>query len=212
MDLRYGIAGALVIGLALGGAIPFVSADGAFPWFESGEWYDTNQPNCRVWNPNPHPGETVAWTGDCVDGKAHGAGTATWTIPFPGNTRPAAIETYRGHYAAGRMFGSGRYINRRGDVLEGEWQNGSLNGQGRARSAVAGWQYEGTWRDGVFHGFGAIRTVEGIHYEGEWRDGAMHGRGVLTAPNGAKYEGEWREGEPQNEGLVGIRTLRRRLP
>ena len=40
-----------------------------------GDWTADPATGCTAWNPNPQPGETITWTGACVDGKASGEGT-----------------------------------------------------------------------------------------------------------------------------------------
>lgn len=37
-------------------------------------WPSDEQTGCKVWNPDPQPNESISWSGDCVDGKAHGNG------------------------------------------------------------------------------------------------------------------------------------------
>ena len=46
---------------------------------ETSWWMElSNRTGCYVWNPNPQPGETVTWTGGCVEGVAQGTGTLRW--------------------------------------------------------------------------------------------------------------------------------------
>ncbi|MDP2755165.1 MAG: hypothetical protein Q8P40_12360 [Nitrospirota bacterium] len=40
-------------------------------------WITTDK-GCKVWNPFPKPNESVTWSGECVDGKAHGYGVLQW--------------------------------------------------------------------------------------------------------------------------------------
>jgi hypothetical protein len=42
------------------------------------EWKKTANIDCLIWNPVPQDGEEVTWSGDCVDGYAHGYGTEQW--------------------------------------------------------------------------------------------------------------------------------------
>jgi hypothetical protein len=46
--------------------------------FSEGEWFPTDKPNCDIWNPGSQPNETARWSGDCLNGKAHGYGRTTW--------------------------------------------------------------------------------------------------------------------------------------
>jgi hypothetical protein len=40
-------------------------------------WITTDK-RCKVWNPNPQPNESVTWSGECINGKAHGNGILIW--------------------------------------------------------------------------------------------------------------------------------------
>ena len=50
---------------------------------------------------------------------------------------------------------------------------------------------------------------DGRRYEGSWKDGKFHGLGVHTWPNGGKYVGQYRNGLKM--GLRGVRLGRRKL-
>lgn len=54
--------------------------------------------------------------------------------------------------------------------------------------------HEGEWREGSLDGQGLMTAPDGRRYEGGWRDGEYHGRGVITWPDGRRYEGDWRDG------------------
>ncbi len=210
MDLRYGIAGALVIGLALGGAIPFVSAEitqHPEPEPERGAWRDTDRADCQVWNPEQQPREALQWDGACVDGKVHGEGVLTWTVMPPAIGAVLAKETFFGHFEEGRRKGWGSYKDYLGNLYEGEWRGSTLNGPGQAWG-VAGWQYEGNWRDSLFDGYGVLHMVDESTYRGEWRLGMMHGQGMWSTGDRRMYEGEWRDGRPHGEGMLMDRAVK----
>ena len=57
----------------------------------------------------------------------------------------------------------------KGDVLEGEWRNSYLNGQG------------------------TYTFANGEKYVGGYKDGKMDGQGTLTFPNGNKYIGDYKD-------------------
>jgi|GEM_PF-6450417 len=42
-------------------------------------WFSDPTTQCRVWNPSPAVGESVSWNGACVEGKAQGDGTLTYS-------------------------------------------------------------------------------------------------------------------------------------
>jgi hypothetical protein len=66
--------------------------------------------------------------------------------------------------------------------------NGKPNGQG-AMTMVSGEIYEGVWINGVF-----IKKVPSGVYQGTWKDGMFHGKGTMTYNDGTVYVGEWLNG------------------
>ena len=57
--------------------------------------------------------------------------------------------------------------------------------------------YEGSYQNGVPHGYGVCVYVGGGgYYAGQWRNGKEHGHGVMSLVDGTRYEGEWRDGSP----------------
>ncbi|MFN5234570.1 MAG: caspase family protein [Burkholderiaceae bacterium] len=87
----------------------------------------------------------------------------------------------------------------KGDVLEGEWRNGHLHGQG-TYTHVNGDKYVGSFKDGKFHGEGAFIFANGDKYEGEFKNEQWHGKGILTFANGDKYVGEHKEYKRHGKG------------
>ncbi|TFG54869.1 MAG: hypothetical protein E4H30_08290, partial [Methanomassiliicoccus sp.] len=52
-----------------------------------GRWIDIqNNSGCAVWIEEPADGQTVTWTGPCVDGRAQGSGVLTSTFRHGGET------------------------------------------------------------------------------------------------------------------------------
>ena len=44
----------------------------------AGEWIVDGNSDCKIWSPDPiGPKETITYTSQCVDGKAHGKGSLT---------------------------------------------------------------------------------------------------------------------------------------
>jgi len=89
----------------------------------------------------------------------------------------------------------------KGDVLEGEWRNGSLHGQGTYTYAD-GDKFVGEWKDGKWHGQGTYTYANGDKYVGEFKDGKYHGQGTYTTANGEKYVGEWKDGNKHGQGTA----------
>jgi hypothetical protein len=99
-------------------------------------------------------------------------------------------------------WGSYRFeldASHQGDVLEGEWLDGLLHGQGTHTSANNG-KYAGEFREGKFHGKGTYAYTGGDKYVGEFKKGTRHGRGTYTFAQGHRYKGEWLDGKPHGYG------------
>jgi hypothetical protein len=126
------------------------------------EWIEDAKTNCKVFNPNPKPQETVEFVGNCTNGFADGSGVLSW---------------YR----------DGVYIGKN----EGVWTNGKLNGKGTLTSSN-GDKYVGEYKDGKKDGKGTETYSNGNKYVGEYRNGTMHGQGTFTFSTGSKYEGEFK--------------------
>ena len=87
----------------------------------------------------------------------------------------------------------------KGDLYEGEFQNGTFNGQGTYTSA-RGEKYVGEYKDGQYHGRGTYVFADGDKYVGEYRDGSLNGQGTYTFANGSKYVGEHKDGTFNGQG------------
>ena len=87
----------------------------------------------------------------------------------------------------------------KGDVLEGEWLNGNLNGLGTYTFAN-GDKYVGEYKDGKQHGQGTLTWPDGEKYVGDWKDGAKNGQGTYTFADGKKYVGEYKDGKYHGQG------------
>ncbi|WP_443636098.1 trypsin-like peptidase domain-containing protein [Candidatus Njordibacter sp. Uisw_058] len=115
--------------------------------FAQGEWFQTEKPNCLVWNPDPSVGETVTWSGDCLNGKAHGIGIKVWRFKKSGKwvERPVV-----GNSLNGRMSGEVTVFYENGDKYVGMLHsNGNRNGQG-TYTYQNGRVEEGIWKDSKF--------------------------------------------------------------
>ena len=110
-----------------------------------------NQP-CQLYNLSPKPGETVTWSGGCVEGKAPGEGRVVW--------RDSKGESvYEGGMRDGKPHGHGTYTFADGSRYEGEWRDGKPHGHGTYTRAH-GRRHEGEWREGCLEKDGR-RTVIG---------------------------------------------------
>jgi hypothetical protein len=135
---------------------------------QNGQWLKAG--DCLLFNADADPGDTVSWTGDCVDGYASGLGTATFT--HAGKTQSFSAVFARG------MVPDGGVVTRWGD----------------------GWRYEGETVGGRFHGAGILTTATNDRFEGQWTLGKLNGFGILRRANGERYAGDWKDSKPNGAG------------
>jgi hypothetical protein len=145
--------------LTISGAVPAATQPAA------GQFVADPLSGCKVWNPHPQPGETVAWSGPCLSGLAEGAGRLRWLR----DGRP--YERDEGEWRQGRQEGrgsqdwfSGRYD---GEVVGGEPQ-----GQGVLTLRTA--RYTGEFRAGKPNGPGTMTGLAGS-FRGVWNNGCLVG-------------------------------------
>ena len=88
-------------------------------------------------------------------------------------------------------------------IYEGEFVNGQLNGFGKLKNEETGSEYEGDFKNNLFHGKGCYKwgTNNLIKYEGDYQFGEKNGNGIYTKSN-FKYSGNFSEGKPHGLGLV----------
>ena len=154
------------IGLAAALAPVMASAQAPAGW-------STDQVGCRHWNPAPRPGETLHWTGACVDGHGSGPGTLTW-----------------------------RSAGRPDTALTATLTQGKANGPGTLTYAD-GSRYEGNLVDSLPNGQGRIDWPDGMRYDGELLAGRPGGgRGVMRFANGNRYEGPFNQGQLSGKAEV----------
>ena len=81
---------------------------------------------------------------------------------------------YEGFFKNGKRFGKGRMILLNGDVLEGDFVDGKLEGRVKYEFQD-GSTYEGEWKDDAKHGEGKEVKLNGDIYEGTYKTGLKHG-------------------------------------
>ncbi len=94
--------------------------------------------------------------------------------------------------------GHGTYSDGKGNVYEGEFVNGSLNGTGRV-TGKEGNRYDGEFKEWRFQGRGVLRLASGDVYTGAFADGLYEGEGTLVyakaRPDGRTQDtGTWHFG------------------
>ena len=99
--------------------------------------------------------------------------------------------------------GNGSYLFENGDLFNGQWKKGEMNGYGVYEYAN-GDVYKGAWKKGLMDGRGTYTYANGDKYIGAWKDGKMNGRGHFhwdlpgDLMTNAKYEGFFKDGVPKN--------------
>jgi hypothetical protein len=151
--------------------------------------------------------------GQFIDGMMHGQGSI----------RFADGATYSGEFFQNQMTGEGKMIDAfgyqyeglfeygvlvqgtekdvEGDVREGTFKQGLLEGQGTLASA-GGTVYTGEFVAGVLNGKGQIFNDQGLRYEGEIKDWVYSGEGELTDPDGDHYSGSFEYGMFHGQGVL----------
>jgi hypothetical protein len=134
--------------------------------------------DCRVLDPELQG----PYAGDCGDGLAHGAGSATGTA------------RYAGGFKAGAKHGHGVKVWASGDRYEGTFREDRRHGRGRYAwgpgSPWAGAAYSGEFANDRRHGQGVFEWPNGDRYEGEWRDDVRLGPTVFELRREARQRSE----------------------
>ena len=100
----------------------------------------------------------------------------------------------------------GIYRSGGGEVYDGDWLNGTANGQGKL-VLPDGEIYEGECRDDERNGQGKNVYADGKIYEGGWRDDKRDGQGKNIYADGEIYEGEWRDDERNGQGKMMVQSM-----
>ncbi len=89
---------------------------------QKGGWIADVSTGCRVWNPNPSPGETIKWSGACSNNLATGKGTVQWYL----NGKPGNRD--EGDFVDGKSTGKYVSVFPDGGRFEGEFPEGKYKG------------------------------------------------------------------------------------
>lgn len=111
-------------------------------------WYPRTETNNSYLESTPLGLPALVWTGNCIDGKAHGHGHAVWCYPTEEDNVGIYGKTtkmvYEGVMRAGKPEGAAAITNALGKVLEGTSRDGIADGGTPAMSwtyirQVSGW-------------------------------------------------------------------------
>jgi hypothetical protein len=152
----------------------------------TGQWLKDG--DCSLYSAGAGPGDTVQWTGECVDGYAEGLGTATFT--HDGQSQSFTASFTRG------VIPDGHIITRWGQgwSYDGEAVAGRFNGAGILTTNTLD-RFEGLWTDGKMNGFGVLRRADGERYAGDWKDDKPNGTGELRRADGTVVDGVFVDGK-----------------
>ena len=127
----------------------------------------------------------------------------------------------KGTWRKGEFTGWGRKTMRNGDILEGKFVCGEINGKGIFKNkeskyigefingercgkgdlTTGKYHYKGDFKDNKFDGFGVIEFfLDGQKYEGTFEKNEITGKGIYTWKNGDIYEGEMKNGKMNGNG------------
>jgi len=81
----------------------------------------------------------------------------------------------------------------------GVWENGVQTGEGRYLDG-ARIDYQGSFVNGQFHGYGSARYGDGARYQGEWFEGKSKGQGTYVSSNGDTYVGQFSDDQFNGDG------------
>jgi hypothetical protein len=186
-------------------------------------WVTDPQTGCVLYDASFRPGDEVSWSGECIQSRADGKGTARFTNNgaeferFTGSFRNGVAEdgpvtvswgqgwSYDGAMIAGHFEGHGILINDKKDRFEGEWKEGKLDGQGSVTHAD-GSRYDGLWKNDLPNGAGVLTRADGEKLEGEFLDGkyiqdAAPGGAPAPAPVAIEKKPA---AEPPTSALIGM--------
>lgn len=143
-----------------------------------------------VFEPEPGSGFDPAANGGAITGR----GKLTWRVRGSASyDRRTVHSTYVGALVDGRPHGKGRLERRSGEVLDGEWARGVLDGKA-VRIEADGTRTEAHFVSGRAEGPGRQTTPDGTIYEGGFRAGLRHGEATVRLPGGTAYASRWLAG------------------
>ena len=160
------------------------------------------EPNCqifpnqiRIFNPKD-PRNFQIYEGDINNlGQKHGKGKCT-TIYY----------VRIGNWRDDKFTGWGRECRRNGDVFEGVFINGVLNGKGIFYNNNTNEKYIGDFVNYQRHGNGQLTTNK-IIYQGQFLNNLFEGKGKLIyLKEGEEYNGQFHLGEMNGYGMFKWRT------
>lgn len=133
----------------------------------NGQFVKDFKTGCQVWSENYSPNDSITWKGNCKENFADGFGTLTWF------QNQKTVATYVGKMEKGNPNGKGKYIINDYGIIQGNFLNGLLNGQGMAEYFNFGQKHIGTFKNGILNGEGEINYTDGRKLKGNFVNGTL---------------------------------------
>jgi hypothetical protein len=133
----------------------------------NGQFVKDVQTGCLVWSDNYSPNDSITWKGNCKDNYADGLGKLTWF------QNQKTVATYVGIMKKGNPNGKGKYSIIDYGILQGNFLDGQLDGQGVAVYFNFGQKQIGTFKNGVLNGQGEINFTDGRKLKGNFVNGNL---------------------------------------
>ena len=108
-------------------------------------------------------------------------------------------DKYEGEIKDNKPNGKGIYYSITGEIREGIFIDGHLNGKGKM-TLNNGFFIEGNFVDDELDGYGKTININGELYEGEFKNGIREGKGKLILPNEDRFEGCFMKGKLEGFG------------
>ena len=106
-----------------------------------------------------------------------------------------------GMWRRDNFTGWGREIKENGDIYEGKFINGILNGKGIYKSKNKKTTYIGDYLNSMRHGKGELYT-ENFHYKGDFKNDKLEGKGKIEIYNEGEYEGTFKDNLFEGKGML----------
>ena len=100
-----------------------------------------------------------------------------------------------------KFTGWGKEIRENGDIYEGKFVNGKLNGKGIYKNKQNKTTYVGDFVNSMFKGKGEIYT-KNYHYQGDFINNKMNGNGKIEIYNQGEYEGTFKDDQFDGNGML----------
>ena len=107
------------------------------------------------------------------------------------------------NYKDGVLHGLSQYWNEYGVLLsEGNYVDGEYFARNTNFIYANGDKYVGEYKDNMWHGQGALTSIDVWEYVGEFKYDMWHGQGTWTFASGAKYVGEFKDNKMNGYNII----------